>query len=93
MALSQWAERSNGVKRSITGGPSLRACPRLPLAKYRIASATSAISTSEPPYGISQLLRTWRQASPAVVKREPGYCTMGWIRLPASGACDTGRLL
>src|SRR5687768_1924849 len=40
-----------------------------------------------------QLLRTCRQASPAVVKREPGYCTGAWIRLPASGAWLLGRLL
>ena len=39
-----------------------------------------------------QLLRTSRQASPAVVKREPGYCTGDWIRTPASGASDLGRL-
>ena len=29
------------------------------------------IITSEPPYGMSQSLRTWRQASPAEVKRSP----------------------
>jgi hypothetical protein len=37
-----------------------------------------------------QLLRTWRQASPAVVKREPGYCTKGWISVPISAP---GRLV
>src|SRR5688572_11298677 len=40
-----------------------------------------------------QLLRTCRQASPAVVKREPGYCTGAWIRMPASGAWLLGKLV
>src|SRR5437763_5715365 len=38
-------------------------------------------------------LRTSRHASPAVTKRVPGYCTGAWIRMPASGASDFGRLL
>ena len=29
-------------------------------------------------------MRTWRQASPAVVRREPGYCTCDWISTPFS---------
>ena len=35
-------------------------------------------------------LRTWRQASPAVVRREPGYWTKGWISTPCSAP---GKLL
>ena len=31
-----------------------------------------------------QRLRTWRPASPALVKTEPGYCTKGWISTPLS---------
>ena len=31
-----------------------------------------------------QLLRTWRQASPAVVNCEPGYWTNGWMSTPIS---------
>src|SRR2546423_9048505 len=34
-------------------------------------------------------LRTWRHASPALVTREPGYCTKGWISTPFSAP---GRL-
>ena len=34
--------------------------------------APSTISSSEPPYGMIHWLRTWRQASPALVQREPG---------------------
>src|SRR6185295_12750049 len=41
--------------------------------------------TSEPPQGTIQSLRTWRQASPAVVKLEPGYCVKAWISTPFSG--------
>ena len=31
-----------------------------------------------------QRSRTWRQASPALVTREPGYCTKRWISTPFS---------
>ena len=33
---------------------------------------------------MSHWLRTWRQASPAVVNLDPGYCTKGWIKTPFS---------
>ena len=36
------------------------------------ATASTAMTISEPPYGMIQLLRTCRQASPAVVNFEPG---------------------
>src|SRR5215212_1815762 len=42
------------------------------------------MTTSEPPYGMIQRLRTSRQASPAVVRLEPGYWVIAWISTPCS---------
>ncbi|CFV94855.1 Uncharacterised protein [Bordetella pertussis] len=93
MALTQCAARSKYVKRSMRRPVSASRSFIGPLARKNSAIATSTISSRPPPYGMSQLLRTWRQASPAVVYCEPGYWTKRWISTPASGASLAGRLL
>src|SRR3954447_20429094 len=42
------------------------------------------MTTSDPPYGMIQRLRTWRHASPAVAMFEPGYWVIAWISTPVS---------